>query len=1204
MDTITLGCLVKGDDPYDNYFEVEINKTRAVSVLRELIKDKKKPNFDHLPADRLKLWKINVSLSKLNEKLNILISRNLSMIEEGLEGIKLLASNDIQDYFNEPIKKHIHIIVEPPEPTLETLRTSKEQSYTATLTNLLFLYLVPLYFQYRDPKVINLSSDNWESFVQLYTLLQNVFDLKGPLTTHEFFIENNQVDFGWSKIDFVEFIEKHKCSANNPIRISDVNKGTIFQLSANRKKFELMQSCSAGTKRSYFESLDELPSPSKLGEPDEWFKRQKNAIFCFNHRPEGTSSTIPVSLYCSIFGEFKDFCKEAPEREDNLFTYEFCVEMRKFYKSEEARQVKANEMLSKYFDRSVQPMQLAGNHKTDGTMSYSGPYAYRELNIEYKKELCSSNVCPHLKSCAYYLDFCKEQKNSSLLHATNFPCFLVVIAGPYFSVSGAVLSNKAIIDPLTPIFPLLWQKNEDEMMVLLSGTFRALKKSLKLLDQYYDRINKSARKIPQTDRFVHPSFPEVIVNGKSYSVRIDYQVGVFLLWKVILSDDLGSRYTAYVKAVRKHQYSLDTHQLLAEAEYAPKVLTTSLIPGNWRLVYMECLDEHSMLNCITSNLNNQERNSLREKIENVIKYLHNLEYVHGDLREGNLLIRKLEDNDFDVKLIDFEWSGKVGIARYSNFMNHIGIQWPNGAEDGKLVTKDHDLVMLNHTFQICRINDDFSAYSEESENEYSSDEYLEKWQKCNSTATYYHKCGSRGKFTEAAKETKSLTNFFKSNNSNDNKNKINNETVSFIRINSGYNENEINEYSETSGNNKMSRHNEIDSEIGVHNEIIGRHNEIIDGYSETDRLKLNNETGKNEEMDSETDKCDKIDEMDNETNICDEIVGRHDEIMDEYNKIMDRYAEMDKGTDKNDEINSETDKCDEIDEIDNETNYPIRVGTVEHGTLGQHCGHPKIWHHRYRGYHSIMSIADIVSIMDIKNIVDKNDEINSETDKCDEIDEIDNETNYPIRVGTVEHGTLGQHCGHPKIWHHRYRGYHSIMSIADIASLTSWYREHREYYGHYGHHEFFTLNKNNSKIEPFESFELFEPYEFTDITDNLNIDENINIEGSSNESSSNECLSNEGPSNGDLSNEGSSNENIISDINSNGKKCGQKYSTAKTSSTSTLSYHLKQVHQISIENNNDESSKQSNQQQVDKMFNQIKEHPSIQMKNLYKAAIK
>ncbi|RHZ75565.1 hypothetical protein Glove_212g139 [Diversispora epigaea] len=115
MEVITLNCLVEGDDPYENCFVIKINKTESVSILKKHIKNEKKPNFDHLPADQLKLWKVNIFLSELNEKLNILINRNLAVIEQRLEGRKLLASDDVQDYFNEqPTKKHMHIIVECP----------------------------------------------------------------------------------------------------------------------------------------------------------------------------------------------------------------------------------------------------------------------------------------------------------------------------------------------------------------------------------------------------------------------------------------------------------------------------------------------------------------------------------------------------------------------------------------------------------------------------------------------------------------------------------------------------------------------------------------------------------------------------------------------------------------------------------------------------------------------------------------------------------------------------------------------------------------------------------------------------------------------------------------------------------------------------------------------------------------------------------
>ncbi|CAG8564647.1 12448_t:CDS:2 [Ambispora leptoticha] len=69
---------------------------------------------------------------------------------------------------------------------------------------------------------------------------------------------------------------------------------------------------------------------------------------------------------------------------------------------------------------------------------------------------------------------------------------------------------------------------------------------------------------------VHPSFPEAIIDDKSFSIQIDFQVGAYLLWDVTLSDEQGSHVKAYVKAVQKHQYLLDTHQLLTKVGYAPK----------------------------------------------------------------------------------------------------------------------------------------------------------------------------------------------------------------------------------------------------------------------------------------------------------------------------------------------------------------------------------------------------------------------------------------------------------------------------------------------------------------------------------------------------------------------------------------------------------------------------------------------------------
>ncbi|CAG8545498.1 10533_t:CDS:2 [Ambispora leptoticha] len=525
---------------------------------------------------------------------------------------------------------------------------------------------VPIYFRYYDSEIISLSSEDWKNFIQLYAHLEKAFDLKGSLTAYKFSISDKLIDLSWSKSVFIDFIEKHKCSFNNPIIISGKKK-----------------------------------APSKLGEPEEWYKRQKTTAvdaICLNHCPPTASSSIPISLLCSIFGKFKDLCDEFSESEDNLFAHDFCFEMAKCYNYESERQNKANDMLSKYLKRPVQPIVTENNHRTDGTMCYiQGSNVYHEANVKYKKYNCSSNACPYLENCGYFLAFCGEKENHPTYHVTNFPCFLIIISGPYFSVSGAVFADVAIIDPLTPVFPLIWQKYDEAMMVSIAKTFRALKISLQLLDRYYANVDKLIQDEPQTGHPVHPSFPEVIIDDKSYMVQINFQVSTNLLWEVTLLNEQGPHITAYVKAVQKHRYSLDTHELLAKVGYAPKVFTTSVIPGNWILIYMECLNNHSILNHITSNLDDQERSSLGKKIKGVVEHLHNLGYVHGDLREGNIMVHRLGGNEFDVKLIDFEWSGKVGSACYSPFMNRKTIKWPDGAEDWKLVTKNHDLFMLEQT---------------------------------------------------------------------------------------------------------------------------------------------------------------------------------------------------------------------------------------------------------------------------------------------------------------------------------------------------------------------------------------------------------------------------------------------------------------------------------------------------------------------------
>ncbi|CAG8688952.1 11591_t:CDS:2 [Funneliformis caledonium] len=204
------------------------------------------------------------------------------------------------------------------------------------------------------------------------------------------------------------------------------------------------------------------------------------------------------------------------------------------------------------------------------------------------------------------------------------PCFLVNIAGSTFTVYGAVLSDTAIMDPLTPTYHFIWFKNNEKMMLLLSRAFQA---------------------ILQT-------------NGEV------------------------QEHSVYVKAVQRKYYSLQAYNfLLTNGNHALKIIEATYMP---------------------------------EEIIRVIQILHDNDYVHGDLCEGNILVCRHSEREcgFDVKLINFEWSGLVGTACYSHFMNHIAIHWLEGAEDRKKVTKEHDNTMLEQTFQKTKLSQESNVSQE------------------------------------------------------------------------------------------------------------------------------------------------------------------------------------------------------------------------------------------------------------------------------------------------------------------------------------------------------------------------------------------------------------------------------------------------------------------------------------------------------------
>jgi hypothetical protein len=101
---LELNCLVLGDDNPSHIFPVKIEKTALVGTLKEVIKDKKKPAFEHVDADTLVLWRVSIpvggSFKQNLSKLDFVDEQSLSAVDE------------LSEVFAEsPVAKHVHVIV-------------------------------------------------------------------------------------------------------------------------------------------------------------------------------------------------------------------------------------------------------------------------------------------------------------------------------------------------------------------------------------------------------------------------------------------------------------------------------------------------------------------------------------------------------------------------------------------------------------------------------------------------------------------------------------------------------------------------------------------------------------------------------------------------------------------------------------------------------------------------------------------------------------------------------------------------------------------------------------------------------------------------------------------------------------------------------------------------------------------------------------
>jgi len=141
------------------------------------------------------------------------------------------------------------------------------------------------------------------------------------------------------------------------------------------------------------------------------------------------------------------------------------------------------------------------------------------------------------------------------------------------------------------------------------------------------------------------------------------------------------------------QYSPEAHSFCASIGAAPKLLGFEMLAGGLCMVVMDQIgDEYVEFHQLLSTP------MILDELRGVLCQLHQAGFVHGDIRDTNIMVPKTGEPSF--LLVDFDWAGKAGEARYPvNVYKGRELWRPDGVDDKKLMTADHDIQMLEHMFK-------------------------------------------------------------------------------------------------------------------------------------------------------------------------------------------------------------------------------------------------------------------------------------------------------------------------------------------------------------------------------------------------------------------------------------------------------------------------------------------------------------------------
>ncbi|KAI0252373.1 hypothetical protein BJV78DRAFT_350633 [Lactifluus subvellereus] len=441
-------------------------------------------------------------------------------------------------------------------------------------------------------------------------------------------------------------------------------------------------------------------APSSLAYPGEFSKiaGPGHAITC--NRPF-EYDTIPLVLLHEAFGIFKDRCEAAPSEQALACLEELAHVGCKWYASEAIRRPEIQSVLQKHMGLRLHEQKVPGTEfTTDGNLiTIVMPAAIRECRNEHGDVL--------FQVILFYGNFLNKALEDPLCYHncdTRFPSILIVDMGSYLGFYGAAWDGVRVrVEPLTPIFDLSTHWRETKARHAIASSLDALIVAVRNIQAHYDAVEAEAKAnpVPSREYDLHlqkargyPFMTSYNDNGQeitfTYDARLDNA-------KLIFSATLNQPNSDQCLVKFTRQYSEAAHNYLASRGSAPTLRQCVRVSAEWTAVIMD-RSKYQVLYGLS--LPEADQENVRRKVKSEMQMLHNEGFVHGDIRDTNLLVDldSLASDDVVVHFIDLDWAGRIGEARYPIGVNTKTVKRPDGVKSGELITKQHDEDMVSYLF--------------------------------------------------------------------------------------------------------------------------------------------------------------------------------------------------------------------------------------------------------------------------------------------------------------------------------------------------------------------------------------------------------------------------------------------------------------------------------------------------------------------------